>query len=486
LKPVFKALARHTSEQPDATAFRDEHCCVSWQALSDRVAGLTQNLKDAPKTIGIALAGGIDYVVADLAVTLSGRRQVPLPFFFSHEQNAHILMDAGIGAVIARDASLFAALPQLTVIDPGKSGQVSGQASVALPAYEGGAERVIYTSGSSGKPKGVIIGDRQMEASLTALADVIGAGPQDRHLSILPLAQLLEQICGIFLPILAGAETVFRFEATKALFGAPIAPLVEAFIEVCPTTSLLAPGLLGRWVAALEAQAQSAPDSLRFVAVGGASSSPALIAAAQNAGIPAHEGYGLSECCAVVAMNRPGDNLPGSVGQVLDGISVTIENGEITVSGPTVMTGYLNGGAAPERWHTGDLGHFDGDRLVIDGRKDALLVTDAGRNLSPEWVEQRVNADPRILSSALGLRATDGALVLIIVAGAAVDAADIADLLSDLPVYARPASLIIARPDEPGLLFPVGTPNRAIAQTILDQRASTPMHYHDSPESLAS
>ncbi len=482
MTPVFEALARHASERPDDIAFRDDLGCITWQGLARRVAGLAHTLADAPNIIGIALAGGIDYVVADLAVTLSGRRQVPLPFFFSHEQNAHILMDAKIGAVIARDASMFAALPHLMVIDPARD----GQASAPLPAYQGGAERVIYTSGSSGKPKGVIIGDRQLDASLAALADVVAAGPQDRHLSILPLAQLLEQICGIFLPILAGAETVFRFDATKALFGGPIAPLVDAFTEVCPTTSLLAPGILGRWVAEIAAQATTAPDSLRFVAVGGASSSPALIKAAHDAGIPAHEGYGLSECCAVVAMNRPGDNLAGSVGQVLDGVEVTLEQGEIVVSGPTVMTGYLNGAAAPKHWHTGDLGHFDGDRLVIDGRKDALLVTDAGRNVSPEWVEQRVNADPRIISSALGLRAKDGALVLIIAAGAAVDPAEIAGLLNDLPLYARPASLIVSTPDEPGLLFPVGTPNRATAQTILDQRASTPLFYRDSQESLAS
>jgi long-subunit acyl-CoA synthetase (AMP-forming) len=479
---VFEALARHVSERPEDIAFRDDQGSITWQALSNRVADLARALAEAPPTIGIALAGGIDYVVADLAITLSGRRQVPLPFFFSNAQNAHILMDAQIGAVIARDASLFAALPQLQVIDPG----ASDPPALAMPAYEGGAERVIYTSGSSGTPKGVIIGDRQLTASLRALSDVVGAGPNDRHLSILPLAQLLEQICGIFLPILAGAETVFRFEATKALFGAPIAPLVDAFAQTSPTTSLLAPGLLGRWVAALEAQALAAPDSLRFVAVGGASSSPALINAAHTVGIPAHEGYGLSECCAVVAMNRPGDNLAGSVGQVLDGVEVTLENGEIIVSGPTVMTGYLNGAPAPKRWHTGDLGHFDGDRLVIDGRKDALLVTDAGRNLSPEWVEQRVNADPRILSSALGLRASDGALILIIVAAAPVDPAEIIALLGDLPIYARPSGLIITGPDEPGLLFPVGTPNRATAQTVLDTRKATPLFYPDSQESLAS
>jgi long-subunit acyl-CoA synthetase (AMP-forming) len=481
MNSVFDALARHARTRPDALAFRDDNGAVSWQQLTARVADLAHRLADAPQTVGIGLAGGIDYVVADLAITLTGRRQVPLPFFFSTAQNAHILMDAGIGAVVARDPALFAPLPQIEVIDPAFSGETR-----ALPTYQGNAERVIYTSGSSGHPKGVIIGDAQSGASLRALSDVVGASSTDRHLSILPLAQLLEQICGIFLPILAGAETVFRFEATKALFGAPIAPLSAAFEDIQPTTSLLAPAILGRWVADLTAKGKKAPQGLRFVAVGGASTAPTLIKSALSVGIPVCEGYGLSECCAVVAMNRPGDSVAGTVGQILDGLDVQLVDGEITVAGPTVMVGYLNGDPAPTRWHTGDLGHFNGDRLVIDGRKDALLVTGAGRNISPEWVEQRVNADPRIVSSALGLRASDDALVLIVVAAAPVTVKDLAQTLGDLPPYARPCEVILTDPSEPNLLFPVGTPNRAVAKTLIDTRPSVPLGAPEPLESIAS
>lgn len=468
---VFKALQHNANTRPEAIAFQDDKTTITWAKLAARVADLTDRLSDAPKTIGIALAGGVDYVVADLAITLSGRRQVPLPFFFSKEQNAHILFDAGIGAVIAYDAAMFAALPHLGVIDPA----LSDAHTVPLQKYQGGAERVIYTSGSSGKPKGVIIGDRQLEASLNALKDVVAATPSDCHLSILPLPQLLEQICGIFLPILAGAKTVFRFEATKALFGAPLEPFVKAFETVKPTTSLLAPALLGRWITHLKSNGKMPPDTLRFVAVGGASSAPALIHAAQALGIPVCEGYGLSECCAVVAMNRPNDVVAGTVGQVLDGVNVTIEDGEITVSGPTVMVGYLNGQAAPARWHTGDLGHFDGDRLVVEGRKDALLVTGAGRNISPEWVEQRVNADPRIVSSALCIRGNDGALVLIVATTTALSCDDLAPQLADLPEYAYPHAVIFVSPTEPDFLFPVGTPNRKTAQKLADNRPAKPL-----------
>lgn len=475
---VFEALARNARQFPAEAAFEDDTQSVTWATLAGRVADLAARLGATDGPVAIALAGGVDYVVADLAVSLAGRRQVPLPFFFSREQNAHILMDAGVTTVITSTPDLFAPLPHLHLVDPAAAAQ-----DTSLPAYRGGSERVIYTSGSSGRPKGVIIGDGQLSASLTALSAVIAAGPGDIHLSVLPLAQLLEQICGIFLPIMARARTVFRFEATKALLGAPVAPLAQAFEAVRPTTSVLAPSVLARWTAHLRETGHCAPDSLRFVAVGGASSAPDLIRAANRAGIPAYEGYGLSECCAVVAMNRPGDNKPGTVGQVLDGLDVRIDAGEIVVSGPTVMQGYLNADPAPRVWRTGDLGHFDGDRLVVDGRKDALLVTGAGRNISPEWVEQRVNADPRVVASALGLRADD-TLVLIVAAAAPVPVSDIAALLGDLPEYARPSEAIVTRPDEPGLLFPAGTPNRETVAKIVNARAAQPLAR--SKEDIAS
>jgi long-subunit acyl-CoA synthetase (AMP-forming) len=148
------------------------------------------------------------------------------------------------------------------------------------------------------------------------------------------------------------------------------------------------------------------------------------------------------------------------------------------------MQGYLNGDPAPDVWRTGDLGHFEGERLVVDGRKDALLVTGAGRNISPEWVEQRVNADPRIVSSALGIRKSDGALTLIIVAAAPVSSSEIRAYLSDLPIYAQPTALIITDPSEAGLLFPAGTPNRSVAASLIDTRST--QSFNITPESIAS
>ncbi len=459
---VFAALARNAGQRPNAPAFRDEARALDWRALAGRVTALTHALAGAPPVIGIAVPGGVDFVVADLAVTLSGRRLVPMPFFFSPEQQAHVLADADVGAIIGAPRAASFGLPVIAPNTPGTGAD--------LPEYGGGATRVIYTSGSSGRPKGVVLGDKQLSASVMALADVVGATARDKHLSVLPLAQLLEQSCGVFLPILAGAETVFSAGATFALLGGPVAPFVAAMVRENPTTSLLAPSLLARWLDEIDAGAAEAPASLRFVAVGGALTPPAVLMRAHGHGIPVCEGYGLSECCAVVAMNPPGDAMAGTVGRVLAPLDVQIIDGEITVAGPTVMQGYLNGPPAPARWHTGDNGHFHAGRLVVDGRRDALIVTGAGRNISPEWVESRATADPRIKGAAL-CHGSDDRLILVVAPTAPVTPVEIAALLFDLPAYARPGAVVFADPKHAGLFFPAGTPNRAVAADVARQGA---------------
>lgn len=474
MRTVFQALADHARTRPEATAMQCGATRLSWAELAARVATLTRRLDGAPATIGTDCADGIDAALADLAVTLTGRRLVPLPGFFSAEQRGHICAAAGIGAVLG-DTHRIEALPFLPA-------DTSAAAAAPLPAYPGGAERVIFTSGSSGRPKGVVIGDRQLSASLSALRDVVAPGPGDRHLSVLPLAQLLEQIAGLFLPILAGAEIHYAPEATQCLFGGAPSALTDAFARIRPTTTVLVPALLARWTADLHARGLTAPDSLRFVATGGAPNAPALLAAAEAAGLPVYEGYGLSECCAVVAMNRPGAARPGTVGPILPMLDVRIEAGEIVVTGPTVMQGYLGGAPVSETWHTGDLGRIEDGFLIIEGRKDRLIVTPAGRNISPEWVETRLTADPRIPGAALILAAS-GDLVLVVVTPAPLTAAEIAAPLADLPAYARPARAVIVPPATPGLLNIGGGLNRARAAELAETGPAQELTY---PQGVAA
>jgi long-subunit acyl-CoA synthetase (AMP-forming) len=168
---------------------------------------------------------------------------------------------------------------------------------------------------------------------------------------------------------------------------------VAAVSEAAPDSLILVPELLQALVMAAES-GWRVPASLRFVAVGGARVSPALLERAATAGIPVYQGYGLSECGSVVCLNEPGANRPGTVGRPLPHVRVRVgARGEVFVSGPA-MLGYL--GDASRRpdaeLATGDLGEFDADGyLTLKGRLGNRFITAFGRNVSPEWIESELS-----------------------------------------------------------------------------------------------
>lgn len=465
---VFHAIGAHARDLGDRAALRSGDRIIDYRHLAAFLAASAKTLSGAPSVVGITGADPLEAALADLALTYTGRVSVHLPPFFSDEQKVHIIAAAGVRAVIGPWATpgQRIALPAPETCD----------LAVDLPAPTGSAKRIIFTSGSSGRPKGVVIGARQMEAAIAGLERAILPVPSDIHLSLLPMAQLLEQIAGLYLPLLAGAQVRYCPEALSALFGGAVEPLVRTLAEAQPTTTILVPALLSRLLGGLAMAGERAPDSLRFVAVGGAATAPALLDAALAHGMPVHEGYGLSECSSVVALNRPGANRPGSVGRVLDGIKVRIDDGEIVVSGPTVMEGYLGQPAVEGEWRTGDLGRFEYGVLIVEGRKDWLIVTPEGRNINPEWVEAQVGADIRIPAAGVRL-AQDGRLEIIALVAAPVTPQHVAELLRGLPPYARPARVIFVPASLPGLLKPGGGMDRSRLGALAASHPSIPLTY---------
>lgn len=466
---VFEALSEHARATPNRIALCDGQRRISYATLAAFLIRSADALAGPAKVVGIACRDPLDAALTDLALTYHGHTAVHLPPFFSEAQIAHVLVAASIEGVIGADLPRVGALslpaPEACFFD-----------ETTLLSAKSGARRIIFTSGSSGQPKGVVIAERQMAATLNGLQRAITPSPADFHLSLLPMAQLLEQIAGLYLPLLVGAQVRFCAAALPALFGGEIAPLLDAFEEAQPTTTILVPALLSRLVTAFEASGKKAPISLRFVAVGGAGSAPGLLAKALSLGLPVYEGYGLSECCSVVAMNRPGDMRPGTVGHCLEGIELRIEDGEIVISGPTVMEGYLGQAPVKGQWHTGDLGRIEDGRLIVEGRKDWLIVTPEGRNISPEWVEACLGADPRIPAAGLYL-APDGQLEIIAALAAGVDRDQIATLFSGLPDYARPARVIFVPATIEGLLKPGGGIDRSQLPGISERIPSQVLSY---------
>ena len=320
------------------------------------------------------------------------------------------MRDAGIDQVIATREAIDLATTLGTGITP-----ASAQSDDSFLEPLEGAGVIVYTSGTTGRPKGVCLGLQQIDWQARALAEAIKATPGDSYLSVLPLALLLEIITAICVPVLAGARTQFASGVAEAVGSGRVPDLLATFERWRPTTTVLVPQLLSSWIGELEATGKRAPESLRFVAVGGAGVPESLATRAWDFGIPVHEGYGLTECCSVVAVNRPGQRRVGTVGVALPGLDIAIERDEVVIRGPTIMAGYLHGSPAPDRWQTGDIGTLEPDGFLrVKGRKDSVIVTASGRNISPEWVEAMVMSDPRVAACVALGQGMDHVCVLIV------------------------------------------------------------------------
>jgi long-subunit acyl-CoA synthetase (AMP-forming) len=398
MRNLFDAMYRHAHEAGDKIAVSDSRGIIHRGELLARVIGLAADLRHEPGPIGILAPNGIDWVIAQLGCVLAGKIAVPLPGFFSSAQLAHVVRSASVGLILTTDDT--APLTQ-------QSGVVTSLISdhVALtdrPHPMDGFGQIIYTSGSTGQPRGVRHESGQIAWSAAALMGATGATAEDTYLSVLPLPLLLETICSIFIPGMLGAYVHFDTALAQQVGRGDAKGISRTFELRKPTTSVVVPQLLKQWVGELRAAGSRAPASLRFVAVGGAPVPRQVADMAWGIGIPVHEGYGLSECCSVVALNRPGERRADTVGRPLEELEVSIEDGEIVVDGPSITDGYLGQAPATRPWRTGDLGAIDQDGfLTIHGRKDSLIVTSFGRNISPEWIESMLLGDLRIAFCAV-------------------------------------------------------------------------------------
>ncbi|SMF60149.1 Acyl-CoA synthetase (AMP-forming)/AMP-acid ligase II [Tistlia consotensis] len=467
MRELFLMLQRHAEGAGDRLAFDDGTTRLTYGALARRVAATSaglQALPGAPRVVGLLGGNGVDWVVGQLAGWHAGKTMVPLPPFFRGPQLRHVLRDAGVGHLLTTaamaDTARLLGLP-FTAIG-------TAQARFAPPSGPLGGQ-VIYTSGSAGQPKGVLLESGQLQWTARALARAIDATAEDSCLSLLPLPLLLETICAVVIPILVGAPVRLEPGLTAA-FGEPgggqgggpgRASLAEAVATHRPSCLVLVPQLLAGWLAELRAGAERPPESLRVVAVGGAAVPVALAEQAWAQGVPVYEGYGLSECGSVVAFNCPGERRPGTVGRPLPGLEVDVEGGEIVVAGPPLMDRYLSGEPLQGPWRTGDVGEFDADGfLTVHGRLDNRIVLPLGRNVSPEWIEALLAADWRV---AYGLVTHAGGphLTAILVPSARGEAwfaraasaeieALVADCCREVPAYAVPRRVAVLAAQELG------------------------------------
>jgi long-chain acyl-CoA synthetase len=389
---------------PDTEALVDDRHRYTASALADAI-GLERDWLKARGGSRFALLAdnGSGWVIADLALLDAQALHVPLPAYFTTAQVQHVLANAGIDRILTDqpervqeqvpDASLLGTSPVtglslLACTPPSRFGK-------APP----GTVKVTYTSGSTGTPKGVCLGAAGSLAVADTLAAHSGTLGIQRHLCLLPLPTLLENLAGVLAPLRAGATCIVPSLATVGMsYGSLDAQrLLGAITTHQPNSLILVPELLRLLVVAAE-RGWPVPKSLAFIAVGGASVPRDLLLRAHAAGLPAFEGYGLTECTSVVTLNLPGASRIGSAGRPLPHVKVRVDDaGQVHVRG-SLLLGYLGEDSPPpSEFATGDLGEIDADGyLHVRGRISNLFITSLGRNITPEWIESVLLQDPAI------------------------------------------------------------------------------------------
>ena len=363
-------------------------------ALDHEVAVLAEALRVlGTRVLATLMDNGMPWVVADLAAGQAGVVHVPLPLFFTPEQTAHALQVAGVDTLLTV-APLATRWPQAGRKDRDIAGEpvcVLRLPAQGLPMPPG-TSKLTFTSGTTGTPKGVCLSAQALHRVRDGLVQALEPLDIRRHLCALPLAVLLENVAGVMAPLARGAECLVPPLAELGLHGSSSfdAAVFNAAVErYRPHSLILLPQMLRAWVGWLMQQGCAAPQGVRMVAVGGAAVGAPLLLAARRLGIPAYEGYGLSEGSSVQTLNLPGADKPGSAGRPLPHAQVRINShGEIEVAGG-LLAGYLGQPPMePVWWPTGDLGEIDADGFVhVRGRLKHVLITAFGRNVSPEWVE---------------------------------------------------------------------------------------------------
>jgi long-chain acyl-CoA synthetase len=479
----FDRVARW-SERP-ALRFSDDGGwrAISWgdygRTVREAAAGLVSLGIETGDRVGILAGNQPRWHMADVGIMAAGAVSVPAYPTGVASQVAHVLGHSGSRLCFVGDrdqlAKLLLARPRLPALERivmlgeppdgldddlllafddlcslGRQrlqehpGTVDERARELRPE---GVATIVYTSGTTGPPKGTMITHRNLAETIRSLTRVVSVGPSDRFLSFLPLSHVAERCTSHLGQIVSGGET---------WFARSLATLAEDLRACRPTIFFAVPRVWEKFRQAVEAELAHVPRLVRaqgerLVTLGSAALDtqddtglrlsggdrlvytaldmtlgtrirrqlgldrgrifvsaaapvdPDLLRWFHAIGVPIAEVYGQTEDCGPTTMNRPGRIRIGTVGEPLPGVEVRIAgDGEVLVRGPNVCAGYWEDPEATARlledgWmHSGDLGRFEGGYLRIVGRKKDLIVTSSGKNIAPQDMETRLRAEPLI------------------------------------------------------------------------------------------
>jgi long-chain acyl-CoA synthetase len=412
------------------------------------------------------------WVAAYLGVIAAGRTIVPFDTALHADQLTKLLKDSG-SIVLFCDAkheneareAVAGSDVGLVLIDPERRRQEAGSEkwlanlSEMLDAGPGDfraadskAEDIaslLYTSGTTADPKGVMLTHANFLGEVEAVFNWIDLGPEDALLGVLPMFHVLAQMANLLLPLVKGCRVVYldtlntvellRALRERGITGFAVVPqffyLIHARIfEEIEKRGVLTQRIFRTLVAVNRALRRVGINAgkiffkkvhetlgakMRYLVTGGSRFDPEIAADFYDLGIDVLQAYGLTETTAAVFANSSGHNVIGSVGKALKGVEAKIvdaqpgedgeqASGEVVLRGPVVMKGYWNRPDATtavlrDGWfYTGDLGYFDSHgNLFLTGRKKEVIVLSNGKNVYPEEIEAHYLKSPYIKELAV-------------------------------------------------------------------------------------
>jgi long-chain acyl-CoA synthetase len=406
----------------------------TWKQLAADVEQLANVLRAAGVEPGDRIAqvseNRHEWIVTDLAIHLAGAVHVPVHVTLSGQQIAQQITDCSAKLAFVSNKSLLAKFSQLIAPDvkilihddkPSSPSPHPPSPSPQPPAPSDLAT-ILYTSGTAGRPRGVMLTQRNLASNAAAMASTYGDGADQSRLCILPLSHIYARTCDLYTWVYRGSRLILA-ESRETLardlqLARPTALNAVPFVYQRIADQIRTSGCDDNALALR----QFLGGRMEKLSCGGAPLAPDVERWYAGCGLPILAGYGLTEASPVIAASSPTAHRPGSVGRALAGVEIRLApDGEILARGPNVMRGYWQDEAATkdtirDGWlHTGDLGENDADGFLhIRGRKKEVIVLSTGKKVLPTRVENLLTASPLIEQAAVFGEGQPGLVALIV------------------------------------------------------------------------
>ncbi|MDE0411269.1 MAG: long-chain fatty acid--CoA ligase [Gammaproteobacteria bacterium] len=471
-------LRERVKRDPDSRAygFHDDGTrswkSLTWRQVAYGAASIQSALRKEPLArgdrVGIMLRNCVEWVMFDLAALGLDLVTVPLYTNDRAENVAYIIRNAGIKLILVQNQRQWSQLSQVEGIRvalqravclapvegsgsdgvlvslrdwQGKGAQDSYE---CLPTKSGELATIVYTSGTTGRPKGVMLSHDNILRNAYAALQCAEFSSHDVFLSFLPLSHALERTAGCFMPMMANS---------KVTFARSVQQLAQDLLEVCPTVFVSVPRIYEMMYTRILGQIEQRPSlarkvfswtlqtgwrrtewksgrnrwhwslllwplfeylvagkitrrlggKLRYAIAGGAALDRTITQFFISLGVPLYQGYGMTESGPVISVGRPRGNDPFSIGKALPGVEIRLTaDSELCTRSKCVMLGYYKNPQATQQvideegWlHTGDIVRVSAEGyLYITGRIKDIIVLANAEKVSPQDMESAICADP--------------------------------------------------------------------------------------------